>query len=285
MAATRVFPRDWKETETPGVPALERLQYRSAQTNKGHAAASLRDSPLGSTSPRPLVAFFPSDGNGISAAEDGAEAANQQSETEADLRQTVADLQNRLAQEKQAAAESIAVAREQGRREGRQAIEQQMAADQQRFQAQLLDTLEDFRLERQNYFHHVEGEVVRLALAIAARVLHREAHLDPLLLAGAVRVALDKLADSSTVIMRVPPPEVSQWKEFLRGAANMRLQPGILEDPSLSPGECVLVTELGTIELGVRAQLQEIEKGFFDLLDRRPTGTGANPAPTGRSSV
>ena len=34
------------------------------------------------------------------------------------------------------------------------------------------------------YFAGVEAEVVKLALAIAARVLHREAKLDPLLLTG-----------------------------------------------------------------------------------------------------
>ena len=183
------------------------------------------------------------------------------------------------------AAQAVAAAREQGRREGRQAMEQQVNAEQQRLQAQILQSLEQFRLERQNYFHNVEGEVVRLALAIAARVLHREAHLDPLLLAGAVRVALEKLGDSSHVVMRVPPREVEPWKEFFRDGSNLRIQPGVLEDPSLSPGECLLATELGTIELGVRAQLEEIEKGFFDLLDRRPVETITNSASNGRNAV
>ena len=181
-------------------------------------------------------------------------------------------------------AQAVAVAREQGRREAHQAIEQQVNAGQQRLQAQILQSLEQFRLERQSYFHNVEGEVVRLALAIAARVLHREAHLDPLLLSGAVRVALEKLGDSSQVVMRVPPREVEPWKEFFRAAVNLRIQPGILEDPSLSPGECLLATELGTIELGVRAQLEEIEKGFFDLLDRRPVEGTTNTASTVRNA-
>ena len=184
-----------------------------------------------------------------------------------------------------ATVQAVAAAREQGRREGHQAVEQQVNAGQQRLQAQIFQSLEQFRLERQSYFHNVEGEVVRLALAIAARVLHREAHLDPLLLTGAVRVALEKLGDSSRVVMRVPPREVGPWKDFFRAAANLRIQPGILEDPSLSPGECLLATELGTIELGVRAQLEEIEKGFFDLLDRRPAEASVNAAPATRSAV
>ncbi len=285
MAATRAIPADMKAADTAGVSVLERLQYRTAQSSKAPETASLRDSPTAPVSMRPPVALFPPRADDdFSGVEEGQEA-DRRSEPETDWQRRVAELEKRLAEEKFAAGQAIAMAREQGRREGRQAIEQQATAEQQRAQAQILQTLDEFRLERQNYFHHVEGEVVRLALAIAARVLHREAHMDPLLLAGAVRVALDKLGDSSNVVMRVSPREIGQWKEFFRAAGNSRIQPGVLEDPSLSPGECVLATELGTIELGVRAQLEEIEKGFFDLLDRRPAGASANPASVSRSST
>jgi flagellar assembly protein FliH len=287
VAATSAIPANLKETDPPDAPVLERLQYRIVQSSKGPAAASLRDGPTGRApaSARPLVALFPSHADGLFGMQDATEATDRQSEPETDWLQTVAELEKRLTEEQFAAAQAVATAQEQGRREGRQAMEGQVAVEQQRLQAQLLQTLDEFRLERQNYFHHVEGEVVRLALAIAARVLHREAQLDPLLLAGAVRVVLDKLGDSPNVVMRVPPPEVVRWKEFFRSTGNARIQPGILEDPSLSPGECVLATQLGVIELGVRAQLEEIEKGFFDLLDRRPTGTGANSAPTSRGAA
>jgi hypothetical protein len=50
----------------------------------------------------------------------------------------------------------------------------------------------------------VEHEVVELALAVAARILRREAQMDPLLLTGAVRVALGQLSGSTEVRVRVP---------------------------------------------------------------------------------
>jgi flagellar assembly protein FliH len=43
-----------------------------------------------------------------------------------------------------------------------------------------------------------------------------------------------------------------------------------MEDARLERGECVLDTKMGTVELGVSVQLEEIEKGFFDLLNHRP---------------
>jgi flagellar assembly protein FliH len=284
VAATRAIRADRKEADSPSLPVLERLQYPAAQSGKTQDESSSRGSRPGSGSANSWVTVFPHHADGFPGAEDSQSIEGPQ-ERESDGHRKVAELEQRLQEERAATVQAVAAAREQGRREAHQSVEQQVNAGQQRLQAQILQSLEQFRLERQSYFHNVEGEVVRLALAIAARVLHREAHLDPLLLAGAVRVALEKLGDSSQVVMRVPPREVELWKEFFRAGSNLRIQPGILEDPSLSPGECLLATELGTIELGVRAQLEEIEKGFFDLLDRRPAEASANAAPTARSTV
>ena len=278
MAATRAIRADREEADAPGLPVLERLQYPNPQSGKTPDESSPRDSRRASGSANSWVTLFPSHADRFAGPEDS-QIAEGRPEREIEGQRELAELEQRLQEEKAATVRAVAAAREQGRREERQAIEQQVNAGQQRLQAQILQSLERFRVDRQNYFHNVEGEVVRLALAIAARVLHREAHFDPLLLAGAVRVALEKLGDSSHVVMRVPPREVEQWKEFFRAGANLRIQPGILEDPSLSAGECLLATELGTIELGVRAQLEEIEKGFFDLLDHRPAEASVNSAP------
>ena len=59
---------------------------------------------------------------------------------------------------------------------------------------QAAELCESFAEERDRYLHAVEQEVVRLALAVAARILRREAQMDPLLLTGAVRVALGQLS-------------------------------------------------------------------------------------------
>jgi flagellar assembly protein FliH len=273
-----------KDTDQPGPQILERLQYRTVQTGKALDEAPKNKGGNHAGQGSDWVALFPRHPDGFAGAEDS-QAAEARPEAQSDAHLRLAELEQRLHQERAAAAQAVTAAREQGLREARQAVEQQVNAEQKKLQAQIVQSLEQFRLERQSYFHNVEGEVVRLALAIASRVLHREASLDPLLLAGAVRVALEKLGDSSHVLMRVPPREVDRWKECFRAAANLRIQPGILEDPSLSPGECLLVTELGTIELGVRAQLEEIEKGFFDLLDRRPMEATTNAAPAGRNAV
>lgn len=137
---------------------------------------------------------------------------------------------------------------------------------EERSRLQVLE--EEFRQQRTRYFAGVESEIVRLALAIAARVLHRETKLDPLLLTGVVKVALEKVAKDSSVVLRVPAGEVERWQEVF--AANQESALKLVGDERLGAGECVLETNIGRVEVGVSAQLEEIERGFFDLLQQRP---------------
>jgi len=157
-----------------------------------------------------------------------------------------------------------------GRRSARAEMEGEIAARVARERSLIATTVEQFRGARERYFVDVEQEVVKLALAIAARVLHREAQIDPLLLAGVVRVAMEKMADRSGVVVRVAGEDVAAWEGAFH-AMEASERPRVVADARLTRGECVLETTMGTVELGVKVQLEEIEKGFFDLLNHRPS--------------
>ena len=131
-------------------------------------------------------------------------------------------------------------------------------------------TLDDFAAERKKYYTQVEAELVKLAMAIAQKILHREIQMDPLVLAGIARVMIDKLEDATQVILRIHPVHVAQWREYFARGKDPGTVPTITEDPSLTPDSCILQTSLGTTELGIDTQLKEIEKGFADLLSHRP---------------
>ncbi len=131
--------------------------------------------------------------------------------------------------------------------------------------------LEDFNLERARYFEAVEHEVVKLALALAARILRREAQMDPLLLSGAVRVALGQLSASTQVRLRVPAADLELWADAIAHLPNLAPKPAVVPGEAMQLGDCVLETELGSVDLGLGAQLQEIERGFFDRAGRNPS--------------
>jgi flagellar assembly protein FliH len=129
--------------------------------------------------------------------------------------------------------------------------------------------LELFQDERKGYFSRVESEVVKLALAISAKILHREVQVDPLLVAALVRVAVDKLHDGSSVSVRVFPEKAAKWREYLANPLNGSVI-AIIEDTNLAPDDCILETDLGSANFSIDAQLKEVEQGFFDLLAQRP---------------
>lgn len=138
----------------------------------------------------------------------------------------------------------------------------------------LAAALEAFVQEKQRYFEAVEAEVVALALAIARKVLHREAQIDPTLLASLVHVALQKLGDTTRVRLRVHPSLFETWRQHFETSAVSSTTPELVADPMLPAGRCRIETELGFTEVGIDLHLREIEQGFFDLLPRRAEPTG-----------
>jgi flagellar assembly protein FliH len=143
--------------------------------------------------------------------------------------------------------------------------EQKLAAAK----APIAAAISDFAEHRNEYYARVEAEVVQLALAIAKKILHREAQVDPMLVATLVRIAVEKLREGSSVKVRVNPARVASWKAYFAGqSATARVE--ICGDAELSEQDCLLETELGTAHFGLDSQLKEVEQGFFDLLALRP---------------
>jgi flagellar assembly protein FliH len=135
--------------------------------------------------------------------------------------------------------------------------------------ARIRQALDNFLIERKSYFSRVEADVVQLALGIARKILHREAQVDPLLVAALVRVAVDKLHDGSSVSVRTSPVNAEKWRRYLATASNGSTI-AIVEDAHLGPDDCLLETDLGSANFSIDAQLKEVEQGFFDLLAQRP---------------
>ncbi|HEY1799361.1 MAG TPA: FliH/SctL family protein [Terriglobales bacterium] len=140
----------------------------------------------------------------------------------------------------------------------------------EQFRQGLQIALNGFAAERKKYYEQVEAELVKLALAIAKKILHREAQMDPLVLAGIARVMTDKVESATEVTIRVNPARAAAWREYFSRDENFRHVPAIAEDSALASDSCVIDTSLGSTELGIETQMQEIENGFADLLAKRP---------------
>jgi flagellar assembly protein FliH len=158
----------------------------------------------------------------------------------------------------------LALGLEEGRAAERQCLAAMAEAQEARRLEEIVRIAEGFSAHQSRYFENVEREVVRLALGVAARILRRETQMDPLLLSGAVRVALGQLSASTEVRLWVPAPDLELWRDTIAHLPNLKVKPSVVGGDGMSPGECTLETELGCVDLGLGSQLAEIERSFFD---------------------
>jgi len=135
--------------------------------------------------------------------------------------------------------------------------------------SRVTERLAKFEETQKQYFTRVEIEVVQLALAIAGKILHREAQVDPMLLAAIVRLALAQLKEGSAASIRVRPEDAEKWRNYI-AAEKLELPVRVIESAELEHGDCILETELGTVNVSLETQLKEIERGFFDVLAQKP---------------
>jgi flagellar assembly protein FliH len=190
---------------------------------------------------------------------------------------------SRLAAREEALARQLEAVRQEGIEQGRHLAAAESSEWRQQRASELAAATEAFRISRDTYLAQVEKEVVQLALAIAERILHRESQLDPLLLSGAVRMALGYLADSTEVRLRVPPEQQELWTDMMRLMPGLAFRPQVVADAELRGCTAVLESSLGTADLSVQAQLEEIERGFFDRIETR--GEGDRGQETGAAAT
>ena len=126
----------------------------------------------------------------------------------------------------------------------------------------LTETLDELTTLRAQMIHQTELQMVQLALAVARRVVHREISLDRDLLVAMARVALDRLGESVQVIVRLNPEDfdatavsrASQWT-----GTNVT----VVADSRVGRGGCRIESDLGVMDAGADAQIQEIARALL----------------------
>ncbi|MGD0616973.1 MAG: FliH/SctL family protein [Bryobacteraceae bacterium] len=151
---------------------------------------------------------------------------------------------------------------QQGEAEGRKKALAQLDAELQR----LARTVADMAGLRHNIRREAEEELVRLALAIARRVLHRELSVDPDALMGLVKAALAKIEIRDTYSVRTHPEHAAPVTRYLTQiGAPQKIE--VVADPSLEKGSVIFETGRGSLDASVDTQLVEIQRGLTDLIE------------------
>lgn len=150
--------------------------------------------------------------------------------------------------------------------EGRTVGHEQAAAELKPVMDKLSRSLADLASLRSRVRKSAESDLLKLAIAVARRVLHRELTLDPSSIEGLIRVALEKLESRELCRVRVHPDQEPVIRTLLARFSGTPVE--LIPDPTLQCGDVMFETPHGTLDGSIEAQLEEIERGFADRLRR-----------------
>ena len=169
--------------------------------------------------------------------------------------------------EKDAFERGYAEGLETGREEGLKTGEESAAVQIEEMTRRYADSLAQLAAFKDTLRAQVENEVVRLALAVAKKIVHREISIDSTIIHTLVRVALERVSEKSAVVVRLSPHDY----EYMTSAhADMSKTEGreirFESDNSLAQGDCMIQTETGDIDARIEEEFSEVESAFFEGL-------------------
>jgi len=154
----------------------------------------------------------------------------------------------------------------QGERAGAEIAEKKMETVMRRY----AETVLELGRLKPVLYAQVETEVVKLAVEVAKKIVHREIHADPEIIQTLVRVALGHVAEKGAVTVHLHPVDynylLEHRAELVHGADGREIV--LLADKSIERGGCLIQTECGDIDARIEEEFREVERSFFEGLSQ-----------------
>ncbi len=146
---------------------------------------------------------------------------------------------------------------ETGRTQGRAEVQGPADAEIQR----ALDIVAQVEQLRIKSATQAESDIVELALAMARKVIHREASLDPDIVVAQVREIISSIAENGLIRVLVHPGDVEHLQPFrpsFAGVDGKPVQLSIESDETIQPGGCIIESSQYFINATIEKQLEAI---------------------------
>ena len=132
------------------------------------------------------------------------------------------------------------------------------------------DALAEAWSRRDAFLLRNEAELVRLAVAIAEKVVRRSVEADSDVVVQAVKEALKSVRGEKRITIKVNPSEEDVLREQASCLRLLGSEVGdlvIVGNPAIAAGGCIVESELGVIDAQIDTQLASIEKALMRRFD------------------
>jgi flagellar assembly protein FliH len=140
----------------------------------------------------------------------------------------------------------------------------------------LAATIDQIAALRVGMMKKTERELVRLAVAMAERIVRREIQLDRSLLAAMAQVAIERLGDNVAATIHLHPADYDAVVSRRDPALGQAVE--VVSDPTVEPGGCLVRSAFGMIDAGIDTQIREVARGLLgDEYDQEGGSRGGDP--------
>jgi flagellar assembly protein FliH len=206
------------------------------------------------------------------------------SDAEALLRQAESTALDLVSQAQARAAALEEEARRRGRDDGYAEGYDAGKAELEPVIATVRQMLEGITAQRTHVITAAEPELVRLAMAIAERIVHTEVANNREVVVENVRSALTRLVSREVVTLRVNPIDhetIRQFRDAIVAASDVA-HLRVVEDQRVDRGGVVVETDAGTIDAKIATQLREAKRAILSeeglALDSSPDEEFLHPS-------
>ncbi|MBP1624057.1 MAG: yscL [Acidobacteria bacterium] len=127
------------------------------------------------------------------------------------------------------------------------------------------DSIGEIQKLRSSLHAQAEREVVKLALAVAKKIVHREIMVDRDIVQTLVHVALSHVSEKAAVTICLNPDD---YGYMLERRADVCQSEGrdisLVADKSIERGGCLIQTNCGDIDARIEEKFREVEHSFFE---------------------
>jgi flagellar assembly protein FliH len=125
--------------------------------------------------------------------------------------------------------------------------------------------IEALRLRSERLAEQARSDALEVGFMVARRILELELSQSPAPLFALIRSAIRRAGESRKVVVRLCPADQVKIEAARKGQADgalSLLNVDLVPDPSLSPGDCVVEADLGTVDGRLTTRLAELARAL-----------------------
>ncbi len=119
------------------------------------------------------------------------------------------------------------------------------------------------RAQGERLAEQARSDALELAFMIARRILEREVHSDPVALLSLIRTAITRAGEANQITIRLSSVDADGLREAGHDLASPTFslaKVSVVADPNLSAGDCIVETNLGTVDGRLSTRLAEMRE-------------------------